>query len=277
MAKRKATAENGHPPVSDDSGSDDDASMLDVDFEFFSPVELDFHGLKTLLRQLFDADADQLDLSGLSDLIISQPDIGTTVKCDGEESDPFAFLTLLGLSEHASNSAVQGLRIYLLSRTATNPSLSSLHNLLTASEANIALVLSERLVNMPTEVVPALYDMLTSELTSSPPTKPYTHYLILSKTYVEVASSLPSADRPSKKSRPDPTEMFYFHAEDEVLARCASAVGGWDYAAPLDEGASDARRAFQDAGIRPRGHGVLLEAARWGDAIGAVKEYLGQS
>lgn len=78
-----------------------DTDMLDVDFEFFDPQpKVDFHGLKTLLRQLFDADSSLLDLSALVELILSQPLLGSTVKVDGNETDPYAFLTVLNLHEH---------------------------------------------------------------------------------------------------------------------------------------------------------------------------------
>ena len=75
--------------------------MLDVDFEWFDPQpEHDFHGLKTLLRQLFDVDAQSFDLSALTELILAQPLLGSTVKVDGNETDPYAFLTVLNLHEH---------------------------------------------------------------------------------------------------------------------------------------------------------------------------------
>ena len=75
--------------------------MLDVDFEFMDPdPEVDFHGLKSLMRQLFDADNQLFDLSELADLMLSQPGMGSTVKCDGKESDPYAFLTVLNMHEH---------------------------------------------------------------------------------------------------------------------------------------------------------------------------------
>lgn len=75
--------------------------MVDVDFEWFDPEpEVDFHGLKNLLRQLFDTDNQLFDLSELVDLILSQPKLGSTVKVDGKESDPFAFLTVLNLQQH---------------------------------------------------------------------------------------------------------------------------------------------------------------------------------
>lgn len=105
MAKRKqpedVAAARKSKDEEDDSGSDEDMDMLDVDFEWFDPQPaVDFHGLKTLLRQLFDADNDLFNLSELVDLILSQPKLGSTVKTDGNESDPFAFLTVLNMHAH---------------------------------------------------------------------------------------------------------------------------------------------------------------------------------
>ena len=75
--------------------------MLDVEFEWFDPQpEHDFPGLKTLLRQLFDVDAQLFDLSAMAELILAQPLLGSTVKVDGNETDPYAFLTVLNLQEH---------------------------------------------------------------------------------------------------------------------------------------------------------------------------------
>lgn len=75
--------------------------MVDVDFEWFDPdAEHDFHGLKILLRQLFDVDAQLFNLSELADLILAQPFLGSMVKVEGKESDPYAFLTVLNLHEH---------------------------------------------------------------------------------------------------------------------------------------------------------------------------------
>lgn len=75
--------------------------MVNVDFEWFDPQPaVDFHGLKTLLRQLLDVDSQLFNLSELTDLILSQPTLGSTVKVDGNETDPYAFLTVLNLETH---------------------------------------------------------------------------------------------------------------------------------------------------------------------------------
>lgn len=74
--------------------------MIEVDFDFFNPTEIDFHSIKLLLTQLLSHDSINLDLGSISDLIISQSNIGSVVKTDGEESDPFAILSVLNLNLH---------------------------------------------------------------------------------------------------------------------------------------------------------------------------------
>ena len=76
--------------------------LVDVEFEFFDPIaDIDWHGIKRLLTQLLQADAPLFHPNPLADLILSQPLIGSTVKCDGRESDPYAFLSVINLNTHA--------------------------------------------------------------------------------------------------------------------------------------------------------------------------------
>lgn len=106
----------------------------------------------------------------------------------------------------------------------------------------------------------------------------FTHYLILSKTYTEVASKLDAEEnRPAKKNKAkvdSSSSVFYFHPEDEALHRNALGFCNYDYTTKSDEGAADAKRTFQEMGIRPQGHMTLIEAARFADSIQAVGQYL---
>ena len=293
--KRKHTA--------DDESSDDGAELINVDFEWFDPQEIDFHGLKLLLRQLFDADNQLFDLSELVNLILSQPLLGSTVKCPSDddsiltkETDPFAFLTVLNMHTHRANKAIQSLIAYLIKKAQSITSLSTLPTLLDPNNpAQVGLILSERFINMPNEIVPPMYRMLLEEIQwANEENEPYTfsHYLILSKTYTEIASKLDSmvdteaAQPPSKKTKKSQkaaggssvkAETFYFHAEDEVFQRHAVGFGDFAYERQREEGASDAKRAFEEVGIEPVGHMVLIEAAAFEKAVGAVNEYFGQA
>ena len=86
---------------SDDGSSNaDEEELVNCDFEFFDPQKQDFLGIKHLLRQLFDNDADSFDLGALAEMILAQPLVGTTVKTEGHESDPLSFLTVLNLRVH---------------------------------------------------------------------------------------------------------------------------------------------------------------------------------
>jgi protein BCP1 len=127
----------------------------------------DFHGLRTLLRQLFDVDNTLFDLSALADLILSQPLLGTTVKVDGNESDPYAFLTVINLHQHKDKPVVQELTKYILARAQSSPGLyKKLKELLEESaDMHAGLILTERLINVPAEIVPPMYKMLLEEIT----------------------------------------------------------------------------------------------------------------
>lgn len=125
-----------------------------------------------------------------------------------------------------------------------------------------------------------MYTMLLEEMEWAIQDKePYdfSHYLILSKTYIEVASKLDAEDdRPKKKKKAagGSFETMYFHPEDEVLQRYALCHGGFDYSIKQDDGHSDSKRAFQELGIKPQGHAILISADRFKEAVQNVADYL---
>lgn len=99
---------------SEEDGSRDEENLVNCDFEFFDPQKQDFLGIKHMLRQLFDKDADLFDLSALTDMVLAQPLVGSTVKTEGHEGDPLSFLTVLNLRVHK----VQYLKSMLIDRIA---------------------------------------------------------------------------------------------------------------------------------------------------------------
>ncbi|KAI0970520.1 putative actin cytoskeleton organization and vesicular protein [Xylaria arbuscula] len=280
MAKKRAREADGAAEAADkmvedgDSSDDEDFDMVNVDFEWFNFNEkIDFHGTKSLIRQLFDVDATLFDVSALADLILSQPSIGSTVKTDGEEADPFAFVTVLNVQEHRQKKPVTQLIEYISEKAKTNESLAPIPDLL-ASGQHVGLVLSERLINMPSEVAPPLYSMLAEEIQDAVDDKePYefTHYLIISKKYHEIESTL-AEERKKKKGRQD-AALYYFHPEDEVLQKHAVAHGSYPFT-KIDDAVADSKRAFQEMGVQPMGSMILIEASKFVDAVKAVGEYL---
>lgn len=253
--------------------------MVNVDLEWFNfDPQVDFHGTKTLLRQLFDVDAPLFDVSALADLILSQPTIGSTVKVDGKETDAYALITALGTNSHKDNEALKTLVSYLSEKAPeAAPVLAA---------ENTGLVVGERLINMPTEVAPPLYSMLIEELDDAVADKePYefSHFVVLSRVYREVAPD-PEVQAPQQPNRKkvkeseaaaggNPGEIFYFHPEDEVLRRHASWSGTFTYTKE-GESVAESKRAFQEMGIRTEGCVMVLERAKFREAVEAMKAYV---
>ncbi|KPM36231.1 Protein BCP1 [Neonectria ditissima] len=282
MGKKRAREADGAPPVDHsvdkmDEGSSDeeDFDMVDVEFEWFNyDPEVDFHGVKTLLRQLFDVDAALFNMSALADLVLSQPTIGSTIKVDGKAMDAYAMLTALNTFVHREKEPMKEVLKYLVEKAQTNPSLAVIPELVKAGK-HIGLVFSERLINMPSELAPPLYSMLIDEVEAAVEDKePYefSHYLILSKTYQELASKIDVEGQKRKKAREE-SEVYYFHAEDDVLQKHAVAYGAFNYTKE-DEVAADSKRAFQEMGVKAQGHLILIEASKFQGAIKAVNDYL---
>ncbi|KXJ85811.1 p21-C-terminal region-binding protein-domain-containing protein [Microdochium bolleyi] len=326
MAKKRAREADGASGPSDkmavdggESSDEEDFDMVNVEFEWFNfDADIDFHGVKALLRQLLDVDAALHDVSALSDLIVGESTIGSTVKVDGKETDPYAMLTAVNLRERSAGaskkSVVEELVRYLADKAGSSEGLKGsvvpelLRSQLAPSsssggeEATVGLILAERLINMPAEISPPMYRMVIDEIADAVEDKePYefTHYLVLSKTYTEVESALGNGEdmiieeeddgrggkaasaggRKKKRNRQDPTaaaaadQTWYFHPEDEVLQRHALAFGSYNFT-KHDENIADSKRAFQEMGIRPQGHMILIEAGKFEGAVKAISDYL---
>ncbi|RKF55294.1 Protein BCP1 [Erysiphe neolycopersici] len=272
-------------PVQENDGtdSDDEMDIVNVEFEWFNfKPEIDFHGVKNLLRQLFDVDAKLFNLSSLTDLILSQPTIGSTVKVEGEEADPYAIITILNLYEHRESPVIRDIIQYFLEKSKSISNLAPLA-LHLKNLSPIGLILSERLINVPAEVSAPLYNTLLDEIEAAVEDKePYnfTHYLIFSKIYYEIESALDKEDAPKVKKNKagnSKREIFYFHAEDEVLLKQALAFGTFDYTNDQGDGMADSKRAFSEMGIKSQGALIFIEANKFGDTIKAVNNLVNNS
>lgn len=163
---------------SEKSNGDEDEALVNCDFEFFDPQEQDFLGIKHLLRQLLDTDADFFDLGALTEMILAQPLVGSTVKTEGHEGDPLSFLTVLNLRVHKvsnslikartnieDNPVIKSLLKYFSEVSKSNTSFQNqLSSLLDDENRELALVLSERIVNIPSAVAAPSYKMLLEEI-----------------------------------------------------------------------------------------------------------------
>jgi protein BCP1 len=192
----------------------------------------------------------------LAELILSQPLVGTTVKTDGRESDPYAFLTVLNMHVHEvlfhpvfsvhishpgvasqDNPSIKALTEYMLSKSEADPPLhQTLQRVLSPNaSSHVGFVFSERLVNMPVEVVPHMYRLLADEIQMAcDDGEPYhfSHLLVLSRTFTlseeETETALSSIQQQKRRKCaqvPSSTGgVFSFHHEDQCIQEVSRAL-----------------------------------------------------
>lgn len=235
----------------------DDTDIVNVDFDFFDIVEDDFLSIKSLFRQLLGLDNVQFNLSELTQLVIDAK-VGTTIKADDEEyNDALAVLAVADFDLKKGETAK--LLDYWLEAIDSPETLRALHKI-KASNGKVGLLVSERFLNMPYEVVPPLYTVLSQEIIAR--NLEYEYLIVPSRVYILKESKLDGETPKSAKrgAGAAKTEHHLFHEEDRVLNNEAVASSHFPFKTPVEE--TDSRRAFQDHGIHPLGHLAILDAAK---------------
>ncbi|ESK85514.1 hypothetical protein Moror_10076 [Moniliophthora roreri MCA 2997] len=275
MAKRKQNKDD-----SDDDSSD--VSMIDVDFDYFDPnPDVDYQAIKRLLGQLFQHDAELFHLHELTELILSQPSVGTTIKTDGKESDPYALLTVLNMHTHKDHPSIKAIGSYILQKTAPNSEFHSrAQALFNQTESHVGLVICERLINMPVETIPPMYRMLTEELKNAvaqnQPFK-FTDLIFISRAYYLTEaeeqffinnSNARASTKRSKKAKEAPEEarpsdgIYSFHPEDDHIKKTSTHSIEYKFnSAPPEP------RDNESFGLDTRGRMMLVPISRFEDLV----------
>ncbi|GMM58786.1 protein-transporting protein [Maudiozyma humilis] len=198
-------------------GADDDKEeIVNIDFDFYNAnPDIDFQALKNLSRQLFGPqESNKIQLSALADLMLASP--MTTIKTDGTESDPYCFISFIDYKENRNSDYAKYLdkldtRLSTFFRTIEN-----------SNDKNCALVVSERLINMPPEVVPPMYKITLDDIKTSANggKEHFDFYVIVSRKYeVNFDTDDSTTARSSKRVKND--EVDYFHEEDRFFEKYA--------------------------------------------------------
>ncbi|KAI8063354.1 p21-C-terminal region-binding protein-domain-containing protein [Gilbertella persicaria] len=288
--KRKAPEEEDKPlkranSTVQDHGSDEEDSddglqdIVDVDFDFYNPDDIDYHALKKLLTQLFSSDAELLNLGDFADIMIEENQVGTTVKVDDQKSDPYAILSMINMTQQKDKEGIRQLCTYLINKCPKkNESLSkAVKDILSleSGDKHVGWVVSERFINMPVEIMAPMYTMLQEELKKAVEEKePYVFewYMFISKTYKEVVSTVDEDEEPQQKKAKSSmdSETFYFQSEDEIIAKYAEHQFDFKFTNSDKEQAADSRRAFSDFGIAPSRKLFLVHKSKYDDLVNEI-------
>ncbi|KAG2208539.1 hypothetical protein INT47_010235 [Mucor saturninus] len=272
----KVNTENSDEEDSDDGLQD----IVDVDFDFYNPDDIDYHALKKLLTQLFASDAEMLELGDFADILIEENQVGTTVKVDDQKSDPYAILSVINLNQYKDKTGVKQLCTYLSNKCpkkneTMNKAVKKILSL--STDKHVGWVVSERFINMPVEIMAPMYTMLQEEIKKAViADEPYAFewYMFISKTYKEVTSTADeeNEDQPEqKKLKTDiNSETFYFQSEDEIISKYAEYQFDFKFTNSEKEQAADSRRAFSDFGIAPSRKLLLVHKSKFDDLVNEI-------
>ncbi|KAJ2559945.1 Mss4p nuclear export [Coemansia sp. RSA 1933] len=280
---------------SEENSADEEGSMVDVEFEFFEPTEIDFHGMKSLLKSSFGDDAQDFDISGLADLILEQGEIGSTVKTDGEDSDPYALLTVVDLTKHKQVPVVRQIKDYLLKKAEKSQHSAKLADILDASPGkNTGLLISERVVNVPPQVVAPMLRMLVDEMKAAETSYDFEHFVLVCPLYrdTEAVADDPDSDDDSTSTRNrkkplvsvrryaksqstpamDLSIETHVYAEEEFIEEFACLK--FDYKFTRTKRVAESRNSFADSGLSPFRRCLVIHRSKLNDLVDRLNDVL---
>ncbi|AAW41907.2 hypothetical protein CNBB1880 [Cryptococcus deneoformans B-3501A] len=282
VSAANATKRKNAPRDDEDSASESgsDVSMINVDFDFYNlNPDVDLIAVKRLLRQTLSYDEERIDVHSLAELLLAEGvrlQAGSSIKTDGEESDPWGLVAVIDIVRHKDHPALKPFLDYLGSVMAN--SNSPLQSVFSPSSPNTrpALVFSLRMLNLPLPLIPHLYRMLLEELETKEEGR-FTHFLVWGRGYrlegTEEGMGLDMnvVEKSSKKKKALGNETvalsagsFPYHPEEEFMDKVASQVHTYNFktAAPRDA---------ESFGVEQFGRLVLLEKAKLVSAIQSMQ------
>ncbi|PRQ41581.1 putative BCP1 family protein [Rosa chinensis] len=218
--KNKLKAKNEQLESSEEEEFD---GNVQVDFAFFDPKADDFHGVKTLLQTYLDDK--EWDLSGFVGLILEQTTVGSVVKIeDDEDNGIFSLVTTLNLGRYKDQKCMTEINEFLL-KVSQKDVIDDLRSLLGKEAHSVGLLVSQRVTNLPPQLLPPLYDGLFNEVswaTEDEPTEElknsfrFKFYIIITKFYRHK-----TADQ-KRKQNVNEEAIIYVKPEDEIFHKLSS-------------------------------------------------------
>ena len=260
---------------------------IQVDFEGRNPLDPDYHGIKTLLQQLFLKA--HIDLGGLTDMIISQNYVGSVVKQsdDLEESDDedndindvFGVTTVINLSSGQNYLCIQQLRDLLkqlANEHATDATNSMIKNILENDSEALGLLINERFVNIPAQISVPLLENLTSEIKRANNKRmafDFSYYVLICKLYKMEDQKVGKKVKSKKKSNAEEPTVIWSNPEEEIFAEDATCSFEFSVEKESDSGLSGTWTEGDDEMV-PYRRVLLFEATKLQSIIDRIKKHV---
>ncbi|EFN68188.1 Protein BCCIP-like protein [Camponotus floridanus] len=255
--------------------ADEQGMELQLDFEGRNPQDPDYHGIKTLLQQLFLKA--HIDLGGLTDLIISQNYVGSVVKQsdeidesdddDDDVNDVFGITTVINVSDKQNVVCIQQLRDLLkqlADEHATDTANAMIKNVLENDAAQLGLLINERFVNIPAKISVPLFENLISEVKrANSRNMPFnfSYYILICKLYKSEDKKIGKKLKNKNKNTNNEPLILWSNPEEEIFAEKSTVSFEFSVEEEADSGLSGKWTETDDEMI-PYRRVLLFEASK---------------
>eukprot|EP00300_Choanocystis_sp_HF-7_P010018 c16745_g1_i2.p1 GENE.c16745_g1_i2~~c16745_g1_i2.p1 ORF type:complete len:229 (-),score=61.28 c16745_g1_i2:12-698(-) len=180
--------------------------------------ESDYHSIRQFLLNYLDGK--EFDVSGLTNTIVEQVEVGTNICV--EEDETLGFVTAL---PHGDDTCFQQLKDFVLSKAPNNLR----DDLAAVMDTSLGWVISERILNLPAIIAPPLVQCLVDDIAwacqnAQDKSKfKFRKFLILARAQPpQSRNSTPSSGQRKKKrqKRAQPeadSSMSFVHIEESVM------------------------------------------------------------
>ncbi len=278
-AQTKKTKKN--QKKSSDSESED-MSDVEVNFQLFNMAERDYHSVKQYLANAFGSTDHGVDLVNLTTFICEDlaDQVGTCIKTEGEDSDPFGFVTgiptsLLQTCQNGAFNSSQKTLTAFFSEKLGSEEFDVEHFF--SEKGNIMLIL-ERLINVPFDLAAPLLRQFLDDWKAASRDDPVNfsapkQVFLMTPIYREIESKLDRELGLVEGKRGFQTaakEACFYYPEAEFLERFFSH--SWTFSVNTGHETSDSKRAFGDAGIEPGRRAFLLSWAKFVEFVSSLEQ-----
>ncbi len=234
----------------------------------------DYHGIRTFLSTAFGQNyTSVIDAGEIAKLITEDfsEDVGTTVKTEGESSDPYGYSAIIPLSY--KSKGVDMLKKFWMKSCKDKAIQERLQKDL--EKHGTSIVFMDKFVNLPAEISSPLLRQLIDDLKNAckeDATLFETKRVIISTpTYVEIESDL-NDEQSKKKKKVVNAEPKYYYEEAEILDELAEY--SWDYKVDHAERVTDSKRAFGDLGIESGRRVFILDYPAFLQYTSRIETYI---
>jgi hypothetical protein len=273
-------------PVSESSSDSDSETIsqdeISVDFEFYNMDTDDYHSVRNFLIHALGRNYSKVIEAGEIANFITETlseDVGTTIKTEGEKSDPYGFVSIAPLREAKSKPEAM-LKAFFLKTAEGTEKKAQLEAFFKAGKTGV--VFMERFVNLPADIAGPVYKQLLEDYkhaSKEDPTFKIERVLLSTPTFVEVESELDKElagkkanKKKAKTSESNPADSSYYYGEAEMLLELAEF--SWDFKVESSERPSDSKRAFGDMGVIAGRRVFALTMANFTKFVNSIEEYI---